>query len=177
MLNLSVFVWSDGSLLIDCFIHLWTSAADLFTHQLLVSVSDVVPTFRQRLASVLGQGGGGLMQWLNLPAWKSTLFRRWINVDVDSTSQRRRVPCRLILPTLSNVMWTFYQHQNVASTCIQTYSWRLPSQQKSLQHPSKHKTWINAGLMLDQRRRRWANIKPTLIQCLVFSVTSVWRSY
>ena len=24
--------------------------------------------------------------------------------------------------------------------------------------------WLNAGFMLDQRRRRWANMKPTLIQ-------------
>ena len=28
----------------------------------------------------------------------------------------------------------------------------------------------NVGLMLDQRRRRWANIKPTLVQRLVMSI-------
>ena len=29
--------------------------------------------------------------------------------------------------------------------------------------------WHNVELMLDQRRRRWANINPTLCQCLVFA--------
>ena len=29
-----------------------------------------------------------------------------------------------------------------------------------------HRT--NAGLMLGQRRRRWPNIKPTFVQCVVF---------
>ena len=33
-----------------------------------------------------------------------------------------------------------------------------------LANPNKH--WVS--LMLDQRRRRWANIKPALGQCLVF---------
>ena len=35
--------------------------------------------------------------------------------------------------------------------------------------PSKPNTthWINAGLMLGHRLRRWANIKPALIQCVV----------
>ena len=28
--------------------------------------------------------------------------------------------------------------------------------------------WISAGLMLVQRLRRWPNIKPTLIQCVVY---------
>ena len=30
-------------------------------------------------------------------------------------------------------------------------------------------TLSNAGLMLSQRRRRWANINPTLDQCFVFA--------
>ena len=34
-------------------------------------------------------------------------------------------------------------------------------------HPSRHKEWINAGLTLVQRLRRWTNDKPTLIQRLV----------
>ena len=29
--------------------------------------------------------------------------------------------------------------------------------------------WTNVGLMLGQRRRRWANIKPTLVQWVVFA--------
>ena len=34
------------------------------------------------------------------------------------------------------------------------------------QTKSRYRT--NVGAMLDQRRRRWANIAPALIQCLVF---------
>ena len=29
--------------------------------------------------------------------------------------------------------------------------------------------WANVGLMLVQRRKRWANIKPTLAQRLMFA--------
>ena len=35
--------------------------------------------------------------------------------------------------------------------------------------PSKHETLPNAGLMLGQRRRRWANINPALGQRLVLA--------
>ena len=35
--------------------------------------------------------------------------------------------------------------------------------------PASTKHWIDVGLMLGQRRRRWPNIKPTLFQCLVFA--------
>ena len=46
-------------------------------------------------------------------------------------------------------------------------------------HPSKyiskHKTLTNAGLLLAQRRRRWANIKPALGQRLVFAGIMVDR--
>ena len=34
---------------------------------------------------------------------------------------------------------------------------------------TKHKIWTNVGLMLAQRRRQWANIKPTLVQHLLFA--------
>ena len=35
-------------------------------------------------------------------------------------------------------------------------------------YPANTSRWPNVGLMLGQRRRRWANIKPTLGQHLVF---------
>ena len=35
--------------------------------------------------------------------------------------------------------------------------------------PANTKRWPYVGLMLGQRRRRWANIKPTLGQPLVFA--------
>ena len=34
-------------------------------------------------------------------------------------------------------------------------------------YPANTRHWINVDLMLTQSRRRWANIKSTLIQCLV----------
>ena len=35
--------------------------------------------------------------------------------------------------------------------------------------PADTRRWTNVGLMLVQRRRRWASLKPALVQCLVFS--------
>ena len=34
--------------------------------------------------------------------------------------------------------------------------------------PANARRWTNADLLLGQRRRRWTNIKSTVIQCLVF---------
>ena len=48
--------------------------------------------------------------------------------------------------------------------------WRLKSVPalKGLSHennfPAGTRRWTNVGLLLGQRRRRWANIKPTLVQ-------------
>ena len=35
--------------------------------------------------------------------------------------------------------------------------------------PANTRQWINAGLMLAQRLRRWPNISPALVQCLVLA--------
>ena len=39
--------------------------------------------------------------------------------------------------------------------------------ERSGQQPADEIRWINVGLRLVQRRRRWTNVKPTLIQRLV----------
>ena len=36
-------------------------------------------------------------------------------------------------------------------------------------YPENTRHWSNAGLMLGRRRRRWANMNPTLVQCLAFA--------
>ena len=36
-------------------------------------------------------------------------------------------------------------------------------------HPADTRHSPNAGSMLDQRRRRWSNLKPTLSQCIVLT--------
>ena len=36
-------------------------------------------------------------------------------------------------------------------------------------YPASTRHWDSVGLMLGQRRRRWANIKPTLSQCIVLA--------
>ena len=45
--------------------------------------------------------------------------------------------------------------------------WIMDEAEKRNPVNTRHCT--NVGLMLVQRRRRWANIKPTLGQCLVFA--------
>ena len=35
--------------------------------------------------------------------------------------------------------------------------------------PANMKRWANVGLLLGQRRRRWANSELTLAQCLMFA--------
>ena len=41
--------------------------------------------------------------------------------------------------------------------------------------PANTRHWANVGLMLGQRRRRWTNIKPILVQCLVFAGLVQWQ--
>ena len=41
--------------------------------------------------------------------------------------------------------------------------------QRSRLYPTNTRRWPNGGLMLGQRRRRWANISPTLGQRFVFA--------
>ena len=41
--------------------------------------------------------------------------------------------------------------------------------------PANTTLLTNAGLMLGQRRRRWANINPALVQRLVFTGTRLWN--
>ena len=49
-------------------------------------------------------------------------------------------------------------------------------------NPDNTRRWPNVGLMLGQRRRRWASVSPTLGQCFVFAgkgnstISSPWYS-
>ena len=45
--------------------------------------------------------------------------------------------------------------------------WRSPHDPDGVSANSGRR--LNAGLMFSQRRRRWANIKPTLAECIVFA--------
>ena len=47
------------------------------------------------------------------------------------------------------------------------WSWSRPTQDATIHIPANTICWINVGLMLVHRRRRWTNVKPTLIQRLV----------
>ena len=40
---------------------------------------------------------------------------------------------------------------------------------KQVIYPGNTGRWVDAGLLLGQRRRWWANIKPALSQCFVFA--------
>ena len=39
----------------------------------------------------------------------------------------------------------------------------------TMTHPANRRRWHNAGLLLGQRRRRWANGEPALDQRLMFA--------
>ena len=41
-------------------------------------------------------------------------------------------------------------------------------------YPANTRRWTNVGLMLGQSRRRWANIKPTLVQRPSGTVSRCW---
>ena len=45
------------------------------------------------------------------------------------------------------------------------YSW---SQLDPKTRPANTRHWTNVGSLFGQRRRRWTNIEPTMVQCLVF---------
>ena len=57
-------------------------------------------------------------------------------------------------------------------------TWSWGSRTRSWQ--SNRAVWSDAGLILDQRRRRWANIKPALGQLRLFSgslaLTFLWHT-
>ena len=46
---------------------------------------------------------------------------------------------------------------------------RLASECGLYLYPASTTLWLNAGMMLGQRRRRWANINPALVQSIVFA--------
>ena len=45
------------------------------------------------------------------------------------------------------------------------------------QSPTINERWSNAGLMLGQRRRRWTNIKPALVDHLLSDICEILREY
>ena len=44
----------------------------------------------------------------------------------------------------------------------------LPPRYDTAQFPANTRRWANGGLRLAQRRRRWANLKQTLVKCPAF---------
>ena len=80
----------------------------------------------------------------------------------------RRITCLAYLRLIITVTMLFCQKQNCPG-----HPWQEKIKVcKSLYHlncnfnslPADTRRWINVGLTLDQRRRRWTNVKPTLIQ-------------
>ena len=53
-------------------------------------------------------------------------------------------------------------------------SWDSDWSRSSRYIPANTTHWNNIGLMLGQRRRRWAKIKPTLFQWVVFDEIKTW---
>ena len=82
--------------------------------------------------------------------------RRWPSVWLILAHRLRRQPN--IIPTLGQRL-VFAGMAAVVAVNTLTASTTLPANTK---------LWINVVLMLGQRRRRWANIKATVVQCVVF---------
>ena len=105
----------------------------------------------------------------------SWLMKLW-NVAVlmtiygkSSVYQRSRELLRcLFIVEYSSIKWN----------CSLTWS-QLHLHMEYCHNPADTRCWINAGLTLVQRRRRWTNVKPTLIQHLVSAGNSVfqWANY
>ena len=74
--------------------------------------------------------------------------------------------CVFVQPQLSYIPSEF------AAFCVVNWLSKLRAHFLLLEsaHITPQQTQRNeVGLMLDQRRRRWANTKPTLFQCVVFA--------
>ena len=98
-------------------------------------------TLRQRLVSAEGSPG-------------ITLGQRQVTGAKDTV-----IPCVHIQSSLHNVYASLGQRQLIYNLC---YS--CPCGQKVAS--SKQYTLTNVGILLGQRRRRWANVQPTLDQRL-----------
>ena len=60
--------------------------------------------------------------------------------------------------------------------------WRRTSRQPAMSQgirasPTDTRSWISVSLILAHRLRRWTNIKPTLVQDLVFTGSAVFASH
>ena len=111
-------------------------------------------TFVRKLWTFFGPWGRDRSQ--SPPCWKTLIFLGKTNTaihglreDVKATSDplnpHRVTRCHQLVKSLCSLM---YQHDNA-------------TQQNT-------RRWPNVGLMLAQRRRRWANIKPTLGERMMF---------
>ena len=69
-------------------------------------------------------------------------------------------------------LWNLGKWQNRQTACTYKLCWHSSATHQlriAYSFPANTIHWANAGLMLAQRRRRWANIKPALAQCIVLS--------
>ena len=97
--------------------------------------------------------GHRLRRWPNIhptvvsiAAKHETFTQWWVNVRPPSTTSAQHSP---------TTVWTSRVY------------WDLVLADRQMTHPVDTWRWINVGLTLVQRRRRWTNVKPTSIQRLV----------
>ena len=88
---------------------------------------------------------------------------RWRHVSIHRTISRRQKLSRGII----SIWWPLDPHRPRAVTdCPHVI----------ISISVNRRRWASVGLILGQRLRRWTNIKPTLVQCLVFAGISRVRS-
>ena len=93
------------------------------------------------------------------------MFRWWsANLDIGQTGDAewpRTLYLVMSLMTGSRDLWSGETDTRIPQVIYTIYQDTSP--------PENMTDWHNSGLMLDQRRRRWANIEPALCQRLAFT--------
>ena len=118
--------------------------------------------------------------WANVVEGGPTLNKHWIDVSClhGLSSSHGIIPLSLWLSCLrkerqSNKHDTFIQCLFNVSPPYKTLAQHKKKLNRCLasrknDRPENMRRWTNAALMLAHRLRRWPNIKPTLVQCLMF---------
>ena len=101
---------------------------------------------------------------LNIPHWRK----------ISATLGQRSRRLTNINPPFSSVSWWL---DGALRFDIAADGRGAGAVAKAACFPVNTRHWSNVGWMLGQRRRRWSNINPTLVQCLVFTGLERRRSW
>ena len=159
--NCVLFKWAVTAFWLCRAVYSRSSYTRLAQHTIwpVVPCSGVAPRAAHYLA-------GGAM--LRGRASRSTLSGRWCHAPGSRLAQHTIwpvVPCSGVAPRAAHYLAGGAMLRGRASRSTLSGRWcHAPGSRR----PNKHRTLNQCCLMLDQRRKWWANLKAALIQCLVF---------